>query len=59
MFCMFSDPYTLNAEVYRANKMGGESFPFLIWKQAWMILLLNSRNQMQKVDPIWVQIGLH
>ena len=23
MFCMFSDPYILNAEVYRARKMGG------------------------------------
>ena len=28
MFCMFSDPYTLNAEVYRAIKWGGKVFLF-------------------------------
>lgn len=45
MFCMFSDPYILNAEVYKARKMVvGGSFPFLIWKQAWIDLITQQQK---------------
>ena len=52
MLCMFSDPYILNAEVYRAKKMEGKSFPFLIWKQAWIDLITQQQKSNAENRPL-------
>lgn len=43
---MFSDPYILNAKMWRAEKMEKKNFPFLNQKQDWIELI----TQQQKTN---------
>lgn len=50
---MFSDPYILNADMWRAEKMEKKKI-FLFWfkNRTELSLLLNSRKQMQESRPL-------